>query len=177
MKIRLCALLLCIATPAFAQQSMHHHPMPDGPAASPYVGMQGRAVKALSEQQTAGLRTGKGMAMALPAELNGYPGPAHVLELAQPLGLNEEQKSTAQKLFTQMQTETISLGEAVITAEAELDRIFSSKTVTPASLQAAVDRAARAQGQLRAAHLRYHLDMNDALSAEQRDRYARLRGY
>ena len=49
-------------------------------AQSPYAGMQTRAIKALSDQQIADLRAGRGMGMALPAELNGYPGPAHVLE-------------------------------------------------------------------------------------------------
>ena len=52
----------------------------------PYAGLQSRPVKALSEQQIADLRAGRGMTMALPAELNGYPGPLHVIELADALG-------------------------------------------------------------------------------------------
>ena len=55
-------------------------------AQSPYSGMQSRPIKALSEQQIADLRAGRGMGLALPAELNGYPGPVHVLELADKLG-------------------------------------------------------------------------------------------
>jgi hypothetical protein len=35
--------------------------------------MQAHSVKALSEQQLADLRAGRGMGMALAAELNGYP--------------------------------------------------------------------------------------------------------
>ena len=35
----------------------------------------------------ADLRAGRGMGLALAAELNGYPGPAHVLELADKLDL------------------------------------------------------------------------------------------
>jgi hypothetical protein len=31
------------------------------------------------------------MGMAKAAELNGYPGPAHVLALAKPLGLTDDQ--------------------------------------------------------------------------------------
>ena len=46
---------------------------------SPYAGMQARPVKALSDQQIADLKAGRGMGLALPAELNGYPGPSHVL--------------------------------------------------------------------------------------------------
>ena len=67
-------------------------------AQSPYAGMQTRAVKALSDQQIADLRAGRGMGMALPAELNGYPGPAHVLELADKLELTPDQRASVQAL-------------------------------------------------------------------------------
>jgi hypothetical protein len=48
----------------------------------PYAGWQARSIKALSRQQIEDYLQGRGMSMALPAELNGYPGPRHVLELA-----------------------------------------------------------------------------------------------
>ena len=54
-------------------------------AQTPYAEMQGRSIKALSDQQIADLNTGRGMGLALAAELNGYPGPSHVLELADKL--------------------------------------------------------------------------------------------
>ena len=44
------------------------------PAQSPYAGMQSRSIKALSAQQIDDLRAGRGMGLALAAELNGYPG-------------------------------------------------------------------------------------------------------
>ena len=47
--------------------------------------MQTRSIKALSDQQIADLGAGRGMGLALAAELNGYPGPSHVLELADKL--------------------------------------------------------------------------------------------
>lgn len=53
-----------------------------GYAQTPYAGMQTRPIKALSDEQIADLQAGRGMGLALAAELNGYPGPAHVLELA-----------------------------------------------------------------------------------------------
>ena len=52
---------------------------------SPYAGMQARPIKALSSEQIADLKAGRGMGLALTAELNGYPGPAHLLELADKL--------------------------------------------------------------------------------------------
>jgi hypothetical protein len=61
--------------------------------------MQTRPIKALSEQQVADLQAGRGMGLALPAELNGYPGPAHVLELADKLGLSADQRASVHPSF------------------------------------------------------------------------------
>lgn len=184
MKIPLYTIALWIAIPTFAQQHAHHHaPQDVSPPAlqqqgrSPYAGMQGRAIKALPEQQTADLRAGKGMSLALAAELNGYPGPAHVLELAEPLGLSEAQKRKTQILFEQMQSEAKALGELVIAGEYELDRLFRERTASAASVQEATTNAARAHGRLRAAHLRYHLSMLEVLTPAQAGMYGRLRGY
>jgi hypothetical protein len=66
-------------------------------AQTPYAGMQGRSIKALSDQQIADLNTGRGMGLALAAELNGYPGPSHVLELADKLELSAEQRASMQR--------------------------------------------------------------------------------
>ena len=49
---------------------------------TPYAGQQTRTIKALSDDEIAALRNGEGMGMAKAAELNGYPGPIHVLSLA-----------------------------------------------------------------------------------------------
>ena len=51
----------------------------------PYAGEQQRAIKSLSEKDIADLQAGQGMGLAKAAELNGYPGPAHVLEHADAL--------------------------------------------------------------------------------------------
>jgi hypothetical protein len=56
-------------------------------SSSPYSGLEEWPIKALSDQQIADLRAGRGMGLALPAELNGYPGPIHVLELGDQLRL------------------------------------------------------------------------------------------
>src|SRR5262247_2210822 len=68
----------------------------------PYAGLETRTIKALSDQQIADLRAGRGMSLALAAELNGFPGPAHVLELAEQLALSEQQRSKVQDLFAAM---------------------------------------------------------------------------
>jgi Spy/CpxP family protein refolding chaperone len=144
---------------------------------SAYSGAQSRVIKSLSEQQTADLRAGKGMSLALPAELNGYPGPSHALELAGPLGLTAEQKLKIQNVFEQMQVEAKTLGEELISREYELDRLFKDKQASPASVHEATAKAASVQGQLRAAHLRSHLKMAEVLTPAQVVKYDQLRGY
>src|SRR5437588_3273005 len=92
-------VLITFAAPALAQ------------AQQPYAGLEARSIKALSEQQIADLRAGRGMGLALAAELNGYPGPMHVLELAEPLGLSDQQRAKMQELFAAVKAEAVPLGE------------------------------------------------------------------
>jgi hypothetical protein len=146
-------------------------------AQAPYAGMQARAVKALSDQQVGDLNAGRGMGLALAAELNGYPGPAHVLELADKLELTSDQAASVGALFAAMKAEAIPLGAKIIEGEAELDRQFANKTVTPESLKLATAAIAETQGALRAVHLKYHLSTAALLNPEQMRRYAELRGY
>lgn len=185
----LVAATLCLQTDAFAQaQHQHHggHMHQQPPAAaepahagshSPYAGMQQRAIKALSEQQVADLKAGRGMALALPAELNGYPGPSHTLELADALQLTPQQKSQTQKLFDEMKQQSVAAGAELLSAEESLDSLFKNKTVTVTNMGPAIKRAADAQAKLRETHLEYHLSMLEVLSAEQVARYNTLRGY
>jgi hypothetical protein len=143
----------------------------------PYAGLETRLIKALSDQQIADLRAGRGMGLALAAELNGYPGPTHVVELAEPLSLSDAQRTKMQELLAAMRAETVPLGERLIGQEADLDRQFAGRTVTPASLSAATQAIGATQAALRAAHLKYHLATVEVLAPEQIHRYAELRGY
>jgi Spy/CpxP family protein refolding chaperone len=144
---------------------------------APYAGWHDRAVKALSADQIDDLRRGRGMGLALPAELNGYPGPRHVLDLADQLELTVAQEAEAQELFDAMQAQAIVLGEQVLAAEAALDRLFAIGTPSEAETLAAAVEVGRLQGVLRAHHLRYHLAMREVLSPHQVMRYQQLRGY
>jgi len=100
-------------------------------AQTPYAGMQTRPIKALSEQQVADLQAGRGMGLALAAELNGYPGPAHVLELADKLDLSADQRAKVQQLFASMKQEALLLGSKLIEQETELDRQFDGTRSLP----------------------------------------------
>jgi Spy/CpxP family protein refolding chaperone len=146
-------------------------------AQTPYAGLQTRGIKALSDRQIAELRAGRGMGLALAAELNGYPGPVHVLELADKLALTATQRARVKELYESMKAEAVPLGEQFIAQEHDLDRLFAERTVTATSLSEATAAIGRTQAALRLAHLKYHLATVEVLEPRQIRRYGELRGY
>jgi len=156
-----------LGAPAQAQHGAH----------SPYAGLERRAVKALSAEQLADLREGRGMSLALAAELNGYPGPLHVLELADRLALSDAQRAQMQALYDAMKREAVAIGARLIAHETELDRQFSARSISPAALAASTEAIGATQGALRHAHLKYHLSTLEVLTPAQIRRYSELRGY
>ena len=146
-------------------------------AQQPYAGLQNREIKTLSDQQIADLNAGRGMGLALAAELNGYPGPIHAIELASDLHLSPEQITKLKALFETMKAETIPLGALLISQERSLNNDFANRTITLANLEATTQRIGATQAALRAAHLKYHLSTVAILTPEQVARYNELRGY
>lgn len=147
------------------------------PARSAYAGQESRAIKSLSPEDVSSLLSGKGMGLAKAAELNGYPGPAHVLELAAELGLTEQQRKLTEALFASTRSKAISLGTALVEEERKLDRLFADKAVTPGLLSAELSRIGALQAQLRDAHLEAHVAQVRILTPEQTAQYLQLRGY
>jgi Spy/CpxP family protein refolding chaperone len=147
------------------------------PAPSPYVGQLGSSVRGLSQEEVDGLLNGLGLGYARMAEVNGYPGPLHVLQLRQELGLSDDQAARVQAVFAQMQADAKRLGAIILDRERELSAGFADRTMTEAALRARVDGLAVSYGHLRAAHLRAHLATAALLSAEQIAKYNQLRGY
>jgi hypothetical protein len=143
----------------------------------PYAGQQARSIKSLSDDEIAALRKGEGMGMAKAAELNGYPGPAHVLQLAVKLGLTEIQQRDVQAIFDRMSAAAKPLGGQLIAREQALDQLFAKSEITPDRLAAATAAIAELQGRLRAVHLSAHLETRALLNADQIARYQQLRGY
>lgn len=158
-------LLATAAAPAHAQDPQ------------PYAGQQHREIKALDPAEVDDLLAGRGMGFALAAELNGYPGPRHVLDLAAELELTEGQRTRAERVFAEMQRAARSLGARIVDAERVLDERFASREVEPGEVDAATAEIARLRGELRAVHLKAHLALADVLGEEQVRRYRRLRGY
>lgn len=162
-------LLLCAASPAVAQQHQHGQ--------SPYAGLEGREIKALSEEQLQQLRDGEGMTQALPAELNHYPGPRHVLELARELALSSKQQDQARQIAQAMGAKARALGTAIIEKERQLDQTFAKHTITEDALRSLTREIARLQADLRYTHLSAHLELRGVLTEEQVTKYDELRGY
>lgn len=165
----LLVLAACVvARPALAQ---HEH------AESPYAGMEGSEIPSLTAKELGDLRSGAGMGLARPAELNGYPGPRHVLELAEALELTEEQRTGVESVYSEMRARAVELGETIVEAERHLGLRFQHRHVDDESLRNLTADIARMYGELRFVHLRAHLATRDLLTEDQVDAYDRLRGY
>ena len=164
------------ATVAFAQ-TQHPHGKARTPSAQPYAGQQTRAVASLSDEDVKGFLDGRGMGLAKAAELNGHPGPMHVLERAEELKLTAEQRRLVQAAFDRMKAKAKALGEAYVKAEHAVDHAFKSGTADAAEVAARVAEANRLLGEVRLSHLLAHVEITPILTLEQRARYAELRGY
>lgn len=145
--------------------------------ASPYTDLLERDIKALAPAEVEALLLGEGMGFALAAELNGYPGPKHVLELADSLALTTGQREGVHAVMEEMGAEARRLGAQLVAAERALDRSFAERTVHLAGLREAVAAIATKRGELRALHLSAHLITIEILTPHQRQLYRQLRGY
>jgi hypothetical protein len=139
--------------------------------------MEHAPIKALSADEQATLLEGKGMGFAKAAELNGYPGPAHVLALKPELGLSAQQIERTRELFARMQQEARADGAALIEAERALDRLYASRAATVAKVNEQLARIEATRAHLRGVHLNAHLEQTGLLNAAQIARYSELRGY
>ncbi len=149
---------------------------------SQYVGQEDRGIKALSQDDIGGLLKGAGTpfgGMAKPAELNGYPGPRHVLDAfeAGEFDLTNEQENQIEILYKKMKSKAIALGEQIVDIEKNIDEAFSNGTITENYLSEEISNSADLYGQLRFVHLKSHLIMLEILNRKQVKQYNELRGY
>lgn len=145
--------------------------------ANPYSGLETREIKALSPDHVGDLLAGRGAGYALSAELNGYPGPRHVLDLSDELALDPEQRERTAALFAAMEAEARPLGAELMRREHELETMFRSRDIDETRLFAKTAEIGELEARLRATHLKYHISMAGLLSPAQRAAYDRLRGY
>lgn len=147
---------------------------------SPYSGQEIRVIKSLSDNDVQSLQNGTGEAfggIAKLAELNGYPGPRHVLDIAQELQLTDRQRMEIELIYQNMSNNAKSIGSAIIGVEQDMDEAFANKTITEENLIALLDKSANLYGQLRFVHLSAHLDTAQIMTIEQIQMYNEMRGY
>ena len=161
-------ILLVIVTLSFATFAS---------AESPYAGQEHRLVKSLSETEIRALENGDGLGFAKLAELNRYPGPKHVLDLAPELKLSPAQLAETEALFAEMRGNARSIGQELIAAEMALDRAFANGSIDDEFLDDALRQIGELRARLRYVHLEAHLRQKDLLTDEQVAAYDKARGY
>jgi Spy/CpxP family protein refolding chaperone len=151
------------------QMAQHHHMSSEASPQSP----EARHHAFLEEEHQA-IERGEGFGMAFAAELNGYPGPRHILDLQNELKLTRDQAAAVQKLFDEMKQQALARGKEVLQAEGELERMFRANR-PEAELREQTLRVASLRGELRWVHLRAHLAAAGLLTKEQIAAYSQLR--
>jgi hypothetical protein len=160
-------------SPAIALAQPHRHSGHD----TPYAGFETRAIKSLSGADVEELRRGGGWGLALAAELNGMPGPAHLLELKDEIALTAEQVTAIEAIFQKMKAEAIPAGERLISAEQAIEDAFRGGNLKRDGLRRLIGEAEAARAELRFIHLSRHLEMPPLLTKDQVARYQIHRGY
>ena len=144
---------------------------------SKYVGEEKREIKSLSESDIEELENGKGWGFAKAAELNGVPGPIHLLEMKKEIRLSSEQIQKIEDIYQKMKKQAITLGLELIELERRLNNHFANRTITDNLLHELLGEIVQVRKKLRYAHLSAHLKTPDILSFEQITLYNQLRGY
>lgn len=158
-------LLSCIIT----QSALAQDPAAEADAT------ETRAVSSLTPQQIHAYREGRGMGAGRVADANGYPGPMHVLELAEVLELSDEQRAATAALMSAMKAEAGQLGKQLIAREQALDQQFVDRSVDGESLKVALMEIGELQARIRLAHLNAHIDQRALLSETQLESYSKSR--
>jgi len=162
-------LTLCPVS-ALAKDNHHSH-------GSKYGGQEKREIKSLSAYDITELRRGGGWGLAKAAELNGVPGPIHLLELKKEIALTDAQIAAITRIYDGMKAEAVKRGEKLIVLEKELESHFRNRTVTETILRRSLAAIAEARQALRFTHLAAHLRTPEILSEAQIRKYNALRGY
>ncbi len=174
MKVTNVVLALALsAFPAAAQEVHHDCPQMTGSNdANAAMNKSG-----VSDEQRTQYLNGEGMGLAKPAELNHYPGPRHVLDIADKLGLSPGQLAATRALFDNVHTKAQTLGKQLLTREDELESLFREQHADADKVRQLTAEIANLQGQLRALHLTAHIRERALLTPEQVTKYDALRTY
>lgn len=166
-------LILALLSPVIAAEANESAPS----HRSKYAGQESREIKSLSAEDIAELKSGGGWGLAKAAELNGVPGPIHLLEMKNEIDLDETQSSAIGAIYRRMKSQAIIHGERLIDLELRLESGFRNRTITNALLRASLSAIAETKKELRYVHLAAHIETLKILSEKQIKTYNALRGY
>jgi len=144
---------------------------------SPYAGEENRAIKTLSESDIEALLNGKGWGLAKAAELNGVPGPLHILEMKDKILLSTEQEQQITAIYDRMKKRAMELGKEYVSLEKELNTSFEDKKLDSETLKEFLNKIGDIRSELRFVHLYAHLESLPVLTEAQVQKYNELRGY
>lgn len=171
-KVFIVSLLLACSASAQASDKHHNHG-----GHSSYAGQEKRAIKSLSADDIAELQRGGGWGLAKAAELNGVPGPLHLLELKDQIPLSAAQIKEIEALYQRMKRQATELGLKLIELERQLEQQFQKRTINDQLLRTSLADIASVRENLRYTHLSAHLVTPSILSEAQIQTYNELRGY
>lgn len=154
--------------PVHAQHRGHGHA--PGTVSDGHVKAQ-----ACADEFEAVVRDGRGFGMAFAADQRGYPGPMHVLELKDRLGVDAAQEARIRALVHAMFSESRPKGARLLDAEARLRALFAAGKADEATVRAAVAEVERARADVRLVHLMAHLQTRELLTESQRRAYHEAR--
>lgn len=172
MKMKIVFAVLILTLMAFSSFSASDHSHK-----SKYAGQEKREIKSLSESDIDELKNGRGWGLAKAAELNGVPGPIHLLEMKEEIELSPEQIRKIEDVYQRMKRQAIPLGLELIELEGKLNNHFANGTITEKLLNELLGEIARTYKKLRYTHLAAHLETPTIVTPEQIALYNKLRGY
>ncbi|MEJ2483801.1 MAG: periplasmic heavy metal sensor [Gemmatimonadota bacterium] len=186
-ELLVCGAALAFAVlPASAQESskpgsgmggMHQrHGQTDGGMRAGGGMGGGPMLSGISEDEKEALLAGSGLGAGMIAMANGYPGPKHVLEMGDELGLTAEQKEEIGSLFAERKASFVELGTELVKKDEQLTAMFASGSVNTKDVEKLAREIGQLQGELRAGHLNAHVLTWEALTAAQREKVASMRG-
>ena len=172
---------ICVAA-AFALTVIAINPLKIFAASEPeykskYIGQEKRDIKSLSKEDIEELRAGAGWGLAKVAELNGLPGPKHILEMKKEIELTAGQEKMVLALYNDMNKEAVRLGEKLIEYEEELNSRFAERNIDEKILGELLEKISETYKSLRFTHLSAHLKTPSILTENQIKKYNKLRGY
>jgi len=164
--------ILLLAQPLSAQHEAHQKNLK-----SEYAGQEQRTIKSLSESDIEELKAGKGWGFAKVAELNGVPGPLHLLEMKTEIELTGDQIRKVEAIYKTMKKEAIALGNQLVKAEENLNISFAEKMINEKELRKSLLNIGNITSELRFVHLQAHLETLIMLTEAQVAEYNEIRGY